>query len=87
MIHHDGESESRMGFRFFHQGERRIIAGSSLPIPINNYAINASADHVLDLTGDLRGAGGVVSDVHMAVSAEPAHKMGINFCVIPRVKQ
>ena len=53
-VHHDGKGKSWMSLRFLHQGERRVIAGSSLSVPVDDDAINTTANHVLNLSRDLR---------------------------------
>jgi hypothetical protein len=86
-IHHDGESKSGVGFGLFHYLKGSEITGRSLPIPVNDDAINAAADHVLNLPRDLLGTGGVVSDIHMTGSTKPAHEVRINLCMISGIQQ
>ena len=78
-----------MCFSFGHNklcGFIDIVAGSR-PVPVDDYAIDASADHVVDLPMHLRGIRRAVSDVHVVGAAEPQHEMGIYLGVGTRIKQ
>ncbi len=85
-IHHDGKCKSRVGFSLFHDLESSEITGGSVPVPVNDDAINAAADHVLNLPCDLLGTGGVITYIHVAGSAEPAHQVRINLGMVPGIK-
>src|ERR1051325_6106945 len=41
-IHHDGKSKARVGFSLFHYLKRSEITRRSLPIPVNDDAINTA---------------------------------------------
>ena len=71
LIDHDGEGETRMVFRFRHHQLRTLINRIVGAVPVNDHAIDAPADHVVNLPLDLSGIGGAVADIHVLRSAEP----------------
>ena len=78
-IHHDGKSEAGMLFDFCHYRQRSLI-GERVPksIPVDDHALNTAADHVGNLTVNLRRILGVVTDTHMAWIAKPGHQMRVH---------
>jgi hypothetical protein len=79
LVHHDGKSEAGMLFDFRHHRQRSLI-GESVPksVPVDNHALNTAADHVRNLTVDLRRILGVVTNAHMAWIAKPGHQMRVH---------
>lgn len=57
------------------------------PVPVNDHAIDATADHIINLPLDLRGIGGAVADIHVVRPSEPQQQMGINFRRRARIQQ
>jgi len=55
LIDHDPKSEAGMSLCLGHHQPGRLVNAVVRPIPINNDALNAAADHVADLTMHLRG--------------------------------
>jgi len=68
-----------MLFDFRHYRQRSLIA-ERVPksVPVDDHTVNTAADHVRNLTVDLRGILGVVTDTHMARIAKPGHQMRIH---------
>ena len=60
-----------MAFRRRHHQLRRLINRIALAVPIDDYAIDAAADHVVDLTLHLCRIRLAVAVVHVARLAEP----------------
>jgi len=86
LIDHDGESEARMLFGFRHDRQRSLVAeGISKSVPVDDHAINATADHVRNLTMDLRRVLRVVSHTHVPRIAKPGHQMRVDFGVRARI--
>jgi hypothetical protein len=77
-IDHDGKGEAGMGFRFRHDQLCGLINGIVGAIPVNDYAVDAAANHVLDLEVDLRRVGRTVSHIHVVRLSEPKQQMRIN---------
>jgi hypothetical protein len=57
---------------------RSPVDGIVRPIPVDDHAVDAAADHILDLALDLRGIVGAVTDIHMARSTKPCQQMRVN---------
>jgi hypothetical protein len=55
LIHHDGKGKSGMCFHFRHHQLGNIILKVTGAVPVHDHAINAAADHVLNLSAHLRG--------------------------------
>jgi hypothetical protein len=47
-------------------------------IPVDYDAIDPAADHICNLAMNLRGIGGVVTDVHVVRASEPQHQMCVD---------
>ena len=87
-IHHDGEREAGMLFDFRHYRQRGLIGeGISKPVPVDDHTIDAAADHVRDLTVNLRRILGVVADVHMTWIAKPGHQMRYHLAARARIQE
>ena len=87
-IHHGGESEARMLFGLRHYRQRGFIAeGISKSVPIDDHTINAAADHVRDLTMDLRWILRVISHIHVARIAKPGHQMRVDLRICSRIQE
>src|ERR1700692_697391 len=76
-----------MVFSLRHHQFRACIYSVVGSVPINDYAINATAHHIVNLPLDLRGIGGTVADIHMVRRSEPKEEMRINFCSCSGIKQ
>lgn len=87
LIDHDREREAGMLFGFCHYQLGGLILCVPLAIPIDDHAIDATADHVGDLVVNLGGARRTVADVHVVRAAEPEHEVSIDFCGCARIKQ
>ena len=87
-IHHDGEREARMLFGFCHHRQRSLVGERvSKSVPVDDHAINAAADHVRNLTMDLRRILRAVPDVHMARIAKPGHQMRVHLAARTRIQE
>jgi len=87
LIHSDREGKSRMALSGRHHQLRRLIFRVVRSVPIDDHAINAAADHVIDLAVNLVWIGRTVAHVHMVRLSEPYHQMGVDLGVVSRVKQ
>lgn len=87
LIDHDCEGEPGMSFRLGHHQLRGVINAVVCPIPVNDHAIDASADHVCNLVVDLPCVIRVVPDAHMIRAAEPEQQMRINLGIRSRIEQ
>ncbi len=76
-----------MALSFRHHQLRTLIDFIVGSIPVDDHAIDAPADHVVDLALDLRCIGGAVADVHMVRSSEPGKQVGIHLCRRPGIQQ
>lgn len=56
---------------------RGLIDRIIRPVPVDDQAINASADHVFDLPFHLRRIGRTVTDIHVMPGAEPGLHMHV----------
>jgi len=65
LVDHDRKSKARMLFRLRHHQLRGLIRRTVRTIPIDDHAIDASADHVINLPGDLPRVGRAITDIHM----------------------
>lgn len=87
LIHHDGESESGMSFGLGHHLESSLVGKAARPVPVDDDAIDAAADHIGDLAVYLRGIGRVVTHVHVVRAAEPYHHVSVDFGGRARIQQ
>lgn len=71
LVDHDRKGEPGMRFRLRHDLKSGLIQRISRTIPVENYAVNSTAHHVIDLALHLVGVGGVVANVHMVRLSEP----------------
>ncbi len=71
LIDHDGKRKSGMILRFSHHQLRSLIDGIPRSIPVDDYAINPAADHVLDLPVNLRRIGRTVAHIHVVRLPKP----------------
>ena len=68
-----------MVFGLRHHQLRSLIFGVVGTVPVDDHAVDAAADHVINLALDLRGIGGVVADVHVRRVAKPQEQVSIDF--------
>ncbi len=87
LIDHDRKGETRMLLGFRHHKLRALVDCIVWAIPVNNHSINSAADHVVNLTFDLRRVGGTVTDIHVVRLTEPEQQMSVDLCSGSRVKQ
>jgi hypothetical protein len=87
LIDHQGECKARVSLSFGHDRLRSLINRVVGTVPVNDYAIDSPADHVVDLALDLPGVGGVVANIHMLGASEPQKHMGINLGCGAGIKQ
>lgn len=78
LIDHDRKCKSRMSFCLCHHEFGCLIDAIVRAVPIDNYAINAAADHVGDLAMDLVRIRRTIAHIHVVRAAEPQQQMGIN---------
>ncbi len=71
LVDHDSEGKSGMTLRRCHHQLRRLVDRIVRPIPVDDYAIDAAAHHVINLTLHLRRVRFTVANVHVARLAEP----------------
>jgi hypothetical protein len=76
-----------MGLGFGHDRQRSLINRVVGTVPVNDYAIDSPADHVVDLALDLPGVRGIVANIHMLGASEPKKQMGIHLGSSARIKQ
>jgi hypothetical protein len=76
-----------MIFGFCHHQLRGLVDRVIGTVPVDDYAINATAYHIVYLGLDLRGICGAVTHVHMVRASEPEHHVSVNFRRRARVKQ
>lgn len=87
LVDHDREGETGMGFGLCHDLQSGLIQSIARSIPVEDHAIDAPVDHVVNLALNFGGIGGVVADVHVVRLAEPEDHVGINFRSRTGVKQ
>ena len=75
LVDHDGEGEAGMLLDLLHDFERSDVGRVAGAVPVNDEAVDAAADHVLDLFVDLGFVPGDVADLHVAMIAEPGHEV------------
>ena len=78
LVDHDREREAGMGFSFCHDEFGGLVFVIVRTIPIDDHAIDSAADHVGDLSVNVRGVRGTVTDVHVVRASEPDHEVGID---------
>jgi hypothetical protein len=76
-----------MAFRLGHHQLRRLVDRVVGPVPVDNRSIDAAADHVVNLTFDLRRVRLAVTDIHVARIPEPKNHVGINLRRSAGIKQ
>ena len=76
-----------MIFGLRHYQLRALVDRIVGAVPINDHAINAAADHVINLALDLCGIGRAVANIHVVRPSEPQQQMGINFRRRTRIQQ
>jgi len=87
LINHDRESETGMRFSLRHDLQSSLIQKIPRPIPVEDHAIDAAADHVINLSFDLVWIGGVIANVHVARFTEPENHVGVDLCGRAGVEQ
>ena len=87
LIDHDRECEAWMSFGFRHHQLCRLVDAVVRAVPVDDHAINPTADHVRDLPMDLLCIGRVVAHTHMVRTAEPQQQMGIDLGRRARIQQ
>lgn len=87
LIDHDREGKARMLFRLRHHQLRRLIDRVTRTVPVDDYAINASADHVRDLAVNLGRIGGTIADVDVPGAAPPEQQVRVNLGRRPGIEQ
>jgi hypothetical protein len=65
LIDHDRKSKTRMALRLRHHHLRRLVHRIPRPIPINDYSIDAAADHIINLALHLRRVRRAVANIHV----------------------
>lgn len=76
-----------MSFRFVHHQPGGLITVAIRAVPIHYDAINAAADHVLQLAPDLCAVVRTIAHVHMVLTAKPQHEMSVQFGARSRIQQ
>ncbi len=76
-----------MALRRRHYVLRSLVDGIAGPVPVDNHAIDAAADHVVNLTLGLRRVRLAVTNIHVVRLTEPKNHVSINLGRGPRVKQ
>jgi len=71
LVDHDRKGEAGMALGLGHDEFCSIIDAVVRAVPIENDAIDSTADHVGDLIVDLRWVGGTVTHVHVVRASEP----------------
>jgi hypothetical protein len=71
LVDHDREGEAGMAVSLGHDKFCSIIDAIVRAVPIENDALDSTADHVGDLIVDLRRVGGIVAHVHVVRASEP----------------
>lgn len=87
LIDHNRKREPRMRFRFRHHQPRSLINRIIRPVPINDDAINAAADHIRNLAVNLRRIVRVVANAHVVRPPEPQHHVSVDFRRSSRIQQ
>jgi hypothetical protein len=87
LIDHDRKRESRIALRRRHHVLRSLVDAIARPVPIDNRAIDATADHVINLTLDLRRVRLAVTNIHVVRLTEPENHVSVNLGRGSRVKQ
>jgi hypothetical protein len=78
LVDHDRKREARVTFRRRHHHLRGLIREAAWPIPIDDHAVDAAADHVVNLILYLDWIRGIVAHIHVVAVAEPEHQMRVN---------
>jgi hypothetical protein len=60
-----------MALRRRHYVLRSLVDGITRSVPVDNHAIDAAADHVVNLTLDLRWVRLAVTNIHVVRLTEP----------------
>ena len=76
-----------MGLSLSHDELCSLINAVVGAIPIENDAIDSTADHVRNLIVDLRWVGGTVTHIHMVRASEPEHHVGVDLGAGAQIKQ
>ena len=76
-----------MAFRLGHHQLRRLVDRVVGPVPVDNRSIDAAADHVVNLTFDLRRIRLAVIDIHVPRIPEPKNHVRINLRRSAGIKQ
>jgi hypothetical protein len=86
-IDHDRERETRMFFGLRLEQLCSLIDCIVRAVPVDDYAINATTDHVFNLALGLRRVVGTVANIHVARLSEPQKQMGVNLGCSARVEE
>jgi len=76
-----------MALRRRHDQLRGFVDRVTLSVPVDDYAINAAAHHIVNLALHLRRSRLTVAHIHMARTAEPQNHMGIELGCSSRIEQ
>lgn len=87
LVDHDRESEAGMGFRFRHDEFCGLVDVVVWTIPIDDDAVDSTADHVRDLIVNLLRVCRTVADIHVVRPSEPQEQMSIDLRVRARIEQ
>jgi len=87
LVDHQSECKTRVSLGFGHDGLRCLINRVVGTVPVDDYAIDPAADHIVDLVLDLPGVGGVVTDIHVLRASEPEEHVGVNLRRSAGIKQ
>ena len=87
LVDHDRKSEAGMFFRLRHHQLGCLIRRSARTVPVDDHAVDAAADHVVDLAFHLAGVGRAVTDVHVVRASEPDHQVSVDLGRVAGIKQ
>jgi hypothetical protein len=87
LVDHDREGEARMALGLRHDKLCRLIDAVVWTVPVENDAVDATADHVRDLLVHLYGVSGTVPNGHVVRSSEPQDEVSVHFAGRARIKQ
>lgn len=76
-----------MVFRLGHDELCRLVDSVVGTVPIDDYAIDAAADHVINLALYLGRIGGTIADIHVVGLSEPEEQVSVNLGRGSPVKQ
>ena len=72
---------------FGHHELRCLVDAGVRTVPVDDHAFDSAADHVRNLTVDLRCVGGTVADVHVIRLPEPEQQVRVDLGIRPQIEQ